>query len=308
MVLRIGTRGSKLALAQTQEIKQRIEEEYPGMKVEVSTIRTAGDKVLDSPLAKIGGKGLFVKEIENALLDKRIDLAVHSMKDVPAELPPSLILCAFPRREDPRDAFISNVCSSFEDLPKGAMVGTSSLRRASQLLHLRPDLNILPLRGNVDTRLNKLGKGEMHAIVVAAAGLGRLGLQEQITQFLPHEHFLPAIGQGALGLEVRREDQDTIKLLGFFNHELTQLSVTTERAFLKAIQGGCQVPIAAFAELEGRDLRLDAMVAELDGSIVIRKQLIGERTKAHELGTTMARSLLDAGAGGILSRIYKSAP
>jgi hydroxymethylbilane synthase len=305
MIFKIGTRGSKLALAQSAWVKEKIEEKHPDVRVELLTIKTTGDKILDSPLSKIGGKGLFVKEIEEALINKHIHMAVHSMKDVPAELPDELMLCAFPEREDPRDAFISLKDQSIENLPKGSSLGTSSLRRAAQLLHIRPDLDIIALRGNVGTRLSKLESRDVRAIILAAAGLRRLGLQDRITSVIPSEQVLPAIGQGALGLEVRRSDHDTISLLDFLNHKPTEITVRAERAFLKELEGGCQVPIAAFAILNSNKVHLRGMVAELDGSRVIRDEISGNMNQAEGMGINLAKRLLDAGAGDILSSIYK---
>ncbi|KPK28564.1 MAG: hydroxymethylbilane synthase [Nitrospira bacterium SG8_3] len=307
MVLRIGTRGSKLALAQSEWVKKRIEGRHPHAQVQLVRIKTTGDKILDSPLAKIGGKGLFVKEIEEALLNKRVDLAVHSMKDVPAALPEGLILTTFPKREDPHDAFVSIDCPNLGQLPRGSRVGTGSLRRAAQLLHIRPDLELLPLRGNVDTRLRKLEAGNFQAIILAAAGMRRLGFEDRISQLLSTEQILPAIGQGALGLEVRHDDEETIGLIDFLNDEETQVTVEAERAFLKELQGGCQVPIAAFSRLNGGRLDLEGMVAELDGSKVIRDRITGARNKAEDMGIRLARRLLASGADEILERIYGKA-
>lgn len=303
--MRIGTRGSKLALEQSEWVRKKIEAEYPDVQVELVSIKTTGDKILDSPLSKIGGKGLFVKEIEEALLRNEIDLAVHSMKDVPAELPEDLILCTFPEREDPRDAFISIRYSTLKDLPQGASLGTSSLRRSAQLLHRRPDLNIHPLRGNVDTRLRKLEAGDYQAIILATAGLKRLGFADRIKQLIPEEEMVPAIGQGALGLEVRRNDEQTMGMLSFLNHKKTESIVKAERAFLKALEGGCQVPIAAFCRANDNELCLMGMVAELDGSKMIKDEITGEMEKAEHLGVTLARRLLDAGAEEILAKIYE---
>jgi len=305
MIFKIGTRGSKLALAQSEWVKEKIEERHTDVRVELVSIKTTGDKILDSPLSKIGGKGLFVKEIEEALLNKHIHMAVHSMKDVPAELPDKLMLCAFPEREDPRDAFISLKDKSIETLPRGSRVGTSSLRRGAQLLSTRSDLDLIALRGNVDTRLRKLESGDVRAIILAAAGLRRLGLADRITNVIPSEQVLPAIGQGALGLEVRRDDHDTISLLDFLNHKPTEITVRAERAFLKELEGGCQVPIAAFALLNSNKVHLRGMVAEIDGSRIIRDEISGNMHQAEEMGINLAKRLLDAGAGEILSRIYK---
>jgi len=306
MILRIGTRGSKLALTQSQWVKEKVEAKYPGVHVELVRIKTTGDKILDAPLSKVGGKGLFVKEIEEALIDKRVDLAVHSMKDVPAELPDALMLSTFPEREDPRDALIAKGERTLDQLPQEAKVGTSSLRRAAQLLHMRPDLNLIPLRGNVDTRLRKLESEGLNAIILAAAGLKRLGFEKHITQIIPSDQVLPAIGQGALGLEIRREDKQTLKLIDFLNHESTEVTVRAERAFLKKLEGGCQVPIAGFATLENDNVNFTGMVAELDGTRLIKDNITGEKDQAEELGITLAERLLDAGAGEILERVYGS--
>jgi len=305
MNMRIGTRGSKLALVQSEWVRKEIQSRHPEVSVELVKIKTRGDKILDAPLSKVGGKGLFVKEIEEALLKKDVDLAVHSMKDVPAELQQGLQLSAYPKREDPRDAFVSRHFRTVEELPEGASVGTSSLRRSSQLLHLRPDLHIVALRGNVDTRLRKLDSGDLHAIVLAAAGLRRLGLSDRITAFLPPESVLPAIGQGVLGLEVREKDQETQEVISFLNDPETELAARAERAFLKDLQGGCQVPLAGYARVEKDGILLDGLVAELDGSLILRQQRSGAKGKPEELGVALARQLKAAGADRILEKIYK---
>ena len=304
MILRIGTRGSRLAITQSEWVKGRIESGHLDVSVELVRIKTEGDKVLDSPLSKIGGKGLFVKEIEEALLRKEVDLAVHSIKDEPAELPEGLHLPVFPEREDPRDAFISTEYESVGELPDGASVGTGSLRRSSQLLHMRPDLDIVPLRGNVDTRIKRLESGNLHSIILAAAGLRRLGLAARISQLLPAEEFLPAIGQGALGLELRQDNDGVYDILRSLNHESTEVTVRAERAFLKELEGGCQVPIAAHCRLEGEVVILHGMVAELDGSRIIKDELRGQKERPEETGIGLARRLLSSGADEILKRIY----
>ncbi len=304
MIVRIGTRGSKLALIQSEWIKGRIETQHPDVRVELTIIKTTGDKILDSPLSAIGGKGLFVKEIEDALLQNRVDLAVHSMKDVPAELPDELMLAVFPEREDPRDALISTGDAGIDELPRKAKLGTSSLRRAAQILHIRPDLNIAPLRGNVDTRLGKLLEGELDCIVLATAGLKRMGLEGRISQILPSNTILPAIGQGALGLETRREDEQTLRIIDFLNHEPTQAAVAAERAFLKELEGGCQVPIAGLAQLEDGRLHFTGMVAELDGTRLIQDSISGHKNDAVPMGKALAHKLLADGAREILERIY----
>ena len=304
MILRIGTRGSRLALAQSLWVKKRIEAAHSDVSVELVTIKTTGDKILDSPLSRVGGKGLFVKEIEEALLTKRVDVAVHSVKDVPAELTEGLALCDFPEREDPSDALVSTRDRSVDELPVGASVGTSSLRRSAQLLHRRPDLKMVPLRGNVETRLRKLESGEVDAIVLAAAGLKRLGLGDVISHVLPCEQVLPAVGQGALGLEVKRGDERTIDLLGLLNHEPTEIAIRAERSFLKRLEGGCQVPVAGLARLDGDSVHLKGLVAELDGSRIVSDEITGNKRQAEEIGIRLAEGLLAAGADEILASIY----
>ena len=305
MILRIGTRGSKLALAQSEWVKKEVQTRHPEVRVELVKIKTKGDKILDSPLSKIGGKGLFVKEIEDALLKNDVDLAVHSLKDVPAELQEGLKISVYPKREDPRDAFVSRHFKAVKDLPQGASVGTSSLRRSAQLLHMRPDLHIVPLRGNVDTRLRKLDSGDLQAIVLATAGLKRLGLSDRITTPLSPEAVLPAIGQGVLGLELRVDDEKTRNLISFLNDLETELAARAERAFLKELEGGCQVPLAGYARVERDLMVMDGMVAELDGSKILRQEIRGAKDKPEELGIALARRLLSAGADRILEKIYK---
>ena len=305
MILRIGTRGSKLALTQSQWVKGRIESVHPGVVVELVRITTTGDRIQRPPLSEVGGKGLFIKEIEEALLRKEVDLGVHSMKDVPAGLPEGLEISVFPQREDPRDAFVSEKFKSIEELPHGSSVGTSSLRRASQVLHLRPDLRVIPIRGNVDTRLRKLESGQFDALILASAGLRRLGLSHRISQMLSTDLSLPAIGQGVLGLEVRKSDHVVRDLIGFLNHVETELTVRAERAFLKELEGGCQVPLAGYGKLDGDRLELEGMVAELDGSVLIRDRLFGPKEKPEELGVKLARNILGSGGDAILQKIYR---
>ncbi len=303
-IIKIGTRGSKLALAQSSMIGETIKSEHPDIDVELIIIKTKGDKIIDSPLSKIGGKGLFVKEIEEALLEKRVDIAVHSIKDVPAELPDGLSIPFFPEREDPSDAFLSVTYKKFEDLPEGSRVGTGSLRRSSQLLNKRPDIEIVPIRGNVDTRINKLESGELDAILLAASGLNRLGLSSRINQLLHPLDFIPAVGQGALGLEVRTDDIECNKLLEFLNHTATALAVRAERAFLNKLEGGCQVPIGAYASIENNTIIVHGMVSELDGSRIIRDSLTGTCKNPEQAGETLATRLLDMGADKILAGVY----
>jgi hydroxymethylbilane synthase len=304
MIFRIGTRGSKLALTQSEWVKREVQTRHPEVRVELVKIKTKGDKILDSPLSKIGGKGLFVKEIEDALLKNDVDLAVHSLKDVPAELQEGLKISVYPKREDPRDAFVSRHFKAVKDLPQGASVGTSSLRRSAQLLHMRPDLHIVPLRGNVDTRLRKLDSGDLQAIVLATAGLKRLGLSDRITTPLSPEAVLPAIGQGVLGLELRVDDEKTRNLISFLNDLETELAARAERAFLKELEGGCQVPLAGYARVERDLMVMDGMVAELDGSKILRQEIRGAKERPEDLGISLARQLIAAGADRILEKIY----
>lgn len=302
--LRIGTRASLLAVTQSTWVKTRIEQTHPQTRVELVKITTKGDKILDVPLAKVGGKGLFVKELEDALLAGEVDLAVHSMKDVPTELPEGLHIGIVPLRESPYDAFLSNRFDSIAALPAGATIGTSSLRRKSQLAAIRPDLNIVDLRGNIDTRLRKLDEGLYDAIILAGAGLNRLGLAERITTLLPAEQMLPAIGQGALGIELRRNDTELFAGMQFLHHPETAVTVAAERAFLLRLEGGCQVPIGAHATLIGSTVKLTGLIAEVDGSRIIKDSLSGPLDKAPELGRTLAAQLLDQGGKAILDAVY----
>ena len=303
----LGTRGSKLAVHQSQWVQARLQELAPGLTISLQRIQTSGDKILDVPLAKIGGKGLFVKEIEDALLSKEIDLAVHSMKDVPTALPEGLDILCVPPREDPRDALITRGGCRLDQLKPGARIGTSSLRRQAQLLHHRPDFTIEMLRGNLDTRLRKLREGQFDAIVLAAAGLRRLAWDAEITEYLPVHLSLPAIAQGALGIEARSDDTFVRELLSRFEHRPTRITVTAERALLHRLEGGCQVPIAAHAALEGDRLTVDGLVASVDGRRVIRHQIQGPASEAQALGTKLAERLLADGGDVILKEIYGQA-
>jgi len=306
MQLRIGTRGSALALWQAEWVRSQLTAAHQGLTVELVTIKTEGDKILDVPLAKVGGKGLFVKEIEAALLEGRVEVAVHSMKDMPAELLAGLRVAAMPLREDPRDVLVMREGSGFADLPPGARVGTSSLRRAAQLLHLRADLKIETLRGNLDTRLRKLETQGFHAVVVAAAGMKRMGLSHLITQYLEPGLMLPAVGQGALGIETRTEDARINELVAGLAHPPTMVAVRAERAFLRRLEGGCEVPIGGYATLEGERLTLTGMVADLKGRRVIRRVLEGEARQAEEIGESLAEVVLSTGGAEILAEIYGS--
>ncbi len=303
----IGTRGSKLALWQAEWIQARLKAIAPDLQVTLRTIKTSGDKILDVPLAAIGGKGLFVKEIEEALLREDIDLAVHSMKDVPTALPEGLEIICVPVREDPRDALISREARRLDGLPKGANVGTSSLRRQAQLLHHRPDLKVQMLRGNLDTRLRKVRDGEFDAVILAAAGLTRMGWLDEVTEFLPYDVSLPAIGQGALGLEGRRNDAFVRELVGTLEHSPTRTAVTAERALLERLEGGCQVPIAAHATLSGETLSLEGLIASVDGRTLLRERIEGPSSDARTLGVQLAEWLLARGGDEILNKIYGKA-
>ena len=303
----IGTRGSQLAIWQAEWVQAQLKQLAPDLTVVLKRIQTSGDKIQDVPLAKVGGKGLFVKEIEEALLRKDIDLAVHSMKDLPAVLPPGLTIICVPEREDPRDALLAYEGGNLKTLPLGARVGTSSLRRQAQLLHARSDLQIEMLRGNVDTRLRKLQENQFDAIVLAASGLKRLGWDAHITECLPIDVCLPAIGQGALGIEGREDDAFVRSLLARLEHLPTRVTVTAERALLKRLEGGCQVPIAGHAVLEGENLTLDGLVVSLDGKRYVRYSLAGSMSEAESIGTTVAEELLARGAQPILQEIYGAA-
>ena len=303
-ILRIATRKSKLALWQAEFVKAELESRNPDLTVELVTFTTQGDKILDTPLAKIGGKGLFVKELEVAMLDGRADIAVHSMKDVPMEFPEGLGLEVICEREDPRDAFVSNNFDSFEALPQGAHVGTSSLRRQCQILAARPDLKISSLRGNVQTRLGKLDAGDYDAIILASAGLKRLELEERITEAIDDKVSLPAGGQGAVGIECRVDDERVKALLAPLNHDETAARVIAERSLNKRLQGGCQVPIACYATLNGDKLHLRGLVGSDDGSHMIRTEVTGNKADAEQLGIQAAEDLLAKGAGEILESVY----
>lgn len=300
-LLRIATRRSPLALWQAEHVAARLTALHPGLRVELVPMVTRGDKILDTPLARIGGKGLFVKELEEALLSGEADIAVHSMKDVPMAFPPGLALAVMLQREDPLDAWVSNSYGTIDELPVGARVGTASLRRQCQLAARRPDLQISSLRGNVGTRLAKLDGGEFDGIILAAAGLRRLQLTARIRQLLPPEQSLPAVGQGAIGIECRCNDQTTLALLAPLACGDSQDRVAAERALNHRLHGGCQVPIAAYAELQGDQLWLRALVGAVDGSTLIRAEGRAARTEALTLGVSVAEQLLAAGAGPLLA-------
>lgn len=299
--LRIATRRSELALWQARHVQTRLQALHPGLEVTLLPVSTRGDRITDRPLADIGGKGLFLKELEAAMQRGEAELAVHSMKDVPAELPTGMSLPAVLAPASPYDAFVSNHWESVDELPQGARLGTSSLRRAAQLKHLRPDLEIVSLRGNVGTRLGKLDAGDYDAIVLACAGLERLGLGERIRREIPPEQCLPAIGQGVLGIEIRTDDHATAALIASLDDPGTHRRVAAERAVNARLAGSCHLPIAAFAEIEGGDIRLRACVGEPDGSRLIADECRGPAAEGERLGTDLAERLLDAGAGRILA-------
>jgi len=303
--IKIGTRGSTLALRQTAWVRDRITERHPDLHIEVVRIKTAGDRITDVPLAQVGGKGLFVKEIEEALLCGEIDLAVHSMKDVPTELPSGLHLGAVTEREDPRDVLVSRDGRGLRELPPEARIGTSSLRRGAQLLGVNPQWEIVPLRGNLDTRIRKLEAKGLDAVILAAAGVRRMKLEDKITEYLPPEVMLPAVGQGALGIECRQEGPVN-ELIAFLNHPESAMAVVGERAFLRRLGGGCQVPIAAYGEVRGGGLFMRGMVVRLDGSHFFRAEAQGEDPEG--VGKRLAEDLLAQGAEEVLREIYSRLP
>ncbi len=299
----IGTRQSLLALWQSNHIASLLRRQYPDCQVTLKKIVTKGDRILDVPLAQIGGKGLFTKEIETELLDGTIDLAVHSLKDMPTVLPEGLCLTAITTRANVGDAFVSNKYASFSQLPQGAVLGTSSLRRKAQLLAVRPDLRIVDLRGNVDTRLRKLDEGQMDAIILAAAGLERLGHADRIKEIIPPSVCLPAVGQGALAIECRSDNQEVREMLAFLNDLPTRQATDAERAFLGLIEGGCQVPIGVHAEVNAGTVAIEAVIASLDGSTVLRSNIAGPAADAAELGRQLGHRMLTEGGEQILADI-----
>ena len=306
--VKIGTRGSKLALWQANWIKAALNEKFPQQDIELAIIKTKGDKILDVPLAKVGGKGLFVKEIEEALLNFQIDIAVHSMKDMPAEIPQGLCIGAVPEREVPADVLISKNHQPFSDLGSGSVIGTSSLRRSAQLRHARPDIKIRPLRGNLDTRLKKMETENLDAIVLAAAGVKRLNLEHRITEYLDSEVMLPAVGQGALCIETRKDDPRIDSLVKALNHAATRAIVLGERAFLNRLGGSCQVPIAGHGIINQNTYTIVGLVADIDGSQVIKQSLSGPADKTETVGTALAEKLLSMGADNILEKLQSMEP
>ncbi len=304
--LRLGTRGSLLARTQSKWVAEELSRLHPGLEIEEVLIKTTGDKILDAPLAKIGGKGLFVKEIEEALLEEKIDFAVHSMKDLPAALASGLTVACIPRREDPRDALCTKG-PKFAELPKGAKVGTTSLRRKSQLRRLRPDLVIEDLRGNVDTRLLRLDEGKFDAIVLAAAGLSRLSRLSRATEFFGENQMVPAVGQGALAIEARAGDKKILPFLEKLEDPATRMTTSAERAFLITLQGGCQVPLAAYAKLSGNEVSMTALVCDLSGEKLVRREEKAPASEAEKLGKKLAEEILSAGGREILQELYGTA-
>lgn len=299
--IRIATRESRLALWQAEYVAAILRAAHSDVGVLLVPMTTSGDQVLDRPLAEQGGKGLFIKELEIAINEGRAEIAVHSMKDVPSVLPDGMVINCVLQRADPRDAFISNKYSNFISLPEGARVGTSSLRRQSQLLAMRPDLRVGPVRGNVETRLRKLDEGEFDAIVLASAGLGRLGLSGRITEYINPVQCVPAVGQGVIGIECKANDYVTRAFCAVLNHVDTETCINAERAFAAKLEGGCQSPIGAYAVLKGEELYLNAVVAAIDGSKIMRDQISGPRNECIELGTALAQRMLEAGADKLLN-------
>jgi hydroxymethylbilane synthase len=305
-VTRIATRRSRLALWQAEHVASLLRQAHPGLTVELVPMVTEGDRILDRALAEVGGKGLFIKELEVAMFEGRADLAVHSMKDVPAELPDGMVLAAVLERADPRDAFVSGRFPDLEALPRGARIGTSSLRRQCQLRHVRPDLEVLQLRGNVDTRLRKLDEGQYDAIILAAAGLKRLGLDTRIASLVPTEASLPAVGQGVIGIECRGADARTRQLVGALEHAPTRTCLVAERAFAARLEGSCQSPVAGYAELDSGHLRLRGLVGAPDGTEIFADALEGPAADAAALGDRLAARLLEAGAERLLAALRSS--
>ena len=301
--IKIGTRGSKLALWQANWVKSALNARHPSLSFELVTIKTKGDKILDIPLAKVGGKGLFVKEIEDALLNGLIDLAVHSMKDMPAEIPQGLCIGAIPQREIPQDVLISKKGLLLSKLKPQSRIGTSSLRRTAQLLHARPDLVILPLRGNLDTRLKKLETENLDAIILAAAGVKRLGLEGRITEYMDENVMLPAVGQGALCIEIRQNDPEVEPIVSSLEHHQTRVEVMGERAFLNRLEGGCQVPIAAYGKIEKNTFTLCGLVVTVDGKTVIKETLSGPKDSSEIIGVKLADRLVAMGAKTIMENL-----
>ncbi|KUG04698.1 porphobilinogen deaminase [hydrocarbon metagenome] len=302
-ILRLGTRGSKLALWQAEYVKNAIEAAIPDLGIEIYIIKTTGDKILDVALSKIGDKGLFTREIEKELLEERIDIAVHSMKDLPSRLEEGFCIGAVLPRENPQDVLISDIKGRLIDLPDGAVLGTSSLRRKAQIKYVRPDIQVVDLRGNVETRIRKMKEEGMDGIILAYAGVKRLGYESLISEYLDSDLLMPAAGQGAIAVEMRAVDPEVFAIIQMVNDERTQIEVEAERSFLAELEGGCQVPIAAAADVRGENVILKGLVASLDGQDILRAEMTGSKEQAAQLGQELGRRLLDAGAGKILDRI-----
>lgn len=302
-IIKIGTRQSALALWQAEYVAKCLRDKYPGLTVELVKMTTKGDRILDAPLSKIGGKGLFTKALETAMLEQRTDIAVHSLKDMPALVPEGLTIACITKRYDAGDAFVSNKYDRFDQLPAGAVVGTSSLRRRAQLLAMRPDLAIRDLRGNVNSRLAKLDGGEYDALILACAGLKRLGFGGRIKEVISLENLLPAVGQGALAIEARAEDKELLELIGFLDHEDTRAAASLERAFLARVEGGCQVPVGVYAQVKEAVIEAEAVIASLDGAKVFRGKITGGLEEAASLGRQLAESLLADGALEIMQEL-----
>jgi hydroxymethylbilane synthase len=303
----LGSRGSELALWQTNWVKSELQQNFPHLDIKVEIIKTKGDNILDVSLSKIGDKGLFTKEIENALLEKKIDLAVHSLKDLPTTLPNGLQIGAVSERIDQRDVFISNKFSSLEELPGNASIATGSLRRKSQLLNFKPSLNIIDIRGNLQTRFKKFEENGYDGMILAYAGVKRLGMENKITQIIPVEIMLPAVSQGVMAVEVREGDEDIISLLNVINNKQSETETSAERSFLRALEGGCQVPIGVYSKIENNILKLEGMVASIDGRIMLRDKISGDINKSENLGTELAEKLKNQGAAKILNEIREQA-
>lgn len=301
--LKLGSRGSKLALWQADFVASQLSRVVPDLNVEVKVIKTKGDKILDVALSRIGDKGLFTREIEKELLNGSIDMAIHSMKDLPSQLSPGLCIAAVLERENPGDVLISRQGYKFYDLPQGAVIGTSSLRRISQIKALRPDINLVDMRGNVETRIKKMYEQELDGIVLAYAGVKRLGFEDKISDFLPHEVILPAVGQGAIAIEVRQGDTPNLELARSINHEPTDWATRTERSFLRVLEGGCQVPIGCYAEVKENNIIVEGLIASLDGRQVFRGIVQGNYQEADLIGRQLAHDLLQKGAGVVLAKI-----
>lgn len=302
----LGSRGSKLALWQANYVASQLTRVVPDLDVEVKVIKTKGDKILDVALSRIGDKGLFTKEIEKELLDGSIDMAIHSMKDLPSQMAPGLCIGAVLKRENPGDVLISRQGYKFSDLPEGAIIGTSSLRRISQIRALRPDIVLVDIRGNIETRIRKMHEQELDGIVLAYAGVKRLGLEEKISDILPHNIMLPAVGQGAIAIEVRQGDTSNLELARSINHEPTNWATRTERSFLRVLEGGCQVPIGCYAEVSGENITVEGLVASLDGRRVFRESIQGKCQEADLIGRQLARDLLQKGAASVLAEIRQA--